>query len=96
MRITWSIFLENLTGWCRASAAEMAAIARLKKKRRETYLRKAINYECLVQKISRINPTLENNSFELLERRLIKVREFTDLFFLINFVFHRAFNNWYK
>lgn len=23
-----------------------------------------------------------------------QVREFTDLFFLINFVFHRAFNNW--
>lgn len=72
MRITWSIFLENLAGWCRASAAEMAAIARLKKKRRETYLRKAINYGCLVQKISRIDPTLENNSFESLERRLAK------------------------
>lgn len=90
MRITWSIFLENLTGWCRAFAAEMAAIARLKKKRRETYLRKTINASFKKSRGSfKIDSTLENNSFELLERRLVKVREFTDLFFLINFVFHR-------
>lgn len=49
MRITWNIFLENLAGWCRASPPEMAAIA--VEKKRGTYLRRAINYGCvLVQK----------------------------------------------